>query len=657
MKKITLLITFCFIAVALLAQNPKKGFKKLKKRDFEKAEEIFAEMLTVDSSNAIVAYGMALVYDDRSYSKFDLFKAFGYAQIASVNWENLSEDDIEDIAEYASYEQVMKDLGDIDDKLYRFVKVKKKAQLIDKFIALCGSSRHMRSVVRLKCGILYKSAKKKNTVSAFNNFIEEYPASPETKEAVLKRDGLELKKAFGSKTISAYETFIKKYPESQLADSARALRDGIAFRQAKNTNSIASYDGFLKKYPKSRFAAQAATKKEEMAYAEAVSTKKLGSFNLFLSQYHGSEKYKEVFQLKAKKLAATYAAADKHKALKNDWLTVFDYNGKRSKARGMAVGNDGNIVLTGYTKNIGNWTNDVWVTLLDANGNLLWDNNYGTPYDDQSESVAVTAENEIVLVGYCNSKKGMPKGSVWVVKLGQDGKKIWEHKFKGTRAIDVTVKNSGEIVVAGYDARHNGARDFWVAKLSPDGKKVWKKTFEGKGIASSVVANTAGEIVAVSDTWAVALDNSGNLLWETTLEESVKAYAATMDSGGSIYIVGRFYNFRTTQRSDFWVAKYSAAGKMTWKKTFDRKGMFDKAYSIDVDAGNNLIVSGISGTMKDDDLWLLKINSNGAKVSEKVFGSPQNEKHPSVAVAPDGKICVFASFGLEADCVVFKTTP
>ena len=193
---------------------------------------------------------------------------------------------------------------------------------------------------------------------------------------------------------------------------------------------------------------------------------------------------------------------------------------------------------------------DYWAVKLDISGNLEWSRYFGGNFTDSPEGIAETDNGDYIIAGGSDSIDTditNNKGSYdfWVIRISADGDLVWEKSFGGdeideARAIIKTM--DGNFMIAG-DTRsnnadisnNNGAADLWLIKISPEGDLIWEKTFGGTSFDVARAINAAqdgGFLLAGSsrssdgdvsenkgqnDAWVLKVDNTGNLLWETSI--------------------------------------------------------------------------------------------------------------------------------------------
>ncbi len=127
------------------------------------------------------------------------------------------------------------------------------------------------------------------------------------------------------------------------------------------------------------------------------------------------------------------------------------------------------------------------------------------------------------------------------------------------------------------------------------------------------------------DLWILKLDQDGNVSWEKTYEgnnDNVFSIQQTTDGG---YVAAcKTYAFGI-DGSDIWILKLDKDGNVSWSKIFGGSE-FDFPRSIQQTSDGGYIVAGnlqLSGATADNDLFVLKLNSNGTIAWQKTFTGAQ----------------------------------
>jgi predicted secreted protein len=187
-------------------------------------------------------------------------------------------------------------------------------------------------------------------------------------------------------------------------------------------------------------------------------------------------------------------------------------------ARSLIQTKDGGYAVAGYTKSYGAGGRDVWLLKLDSRGNRLWDRTCGGSGLDQAHSLIQTKDGGYAVAGV-NSSKGAAGSDVWLIKLDNQGNKVWDKTYGGSKgdvAYSLIQTTDGGYTVAGYTySKGAGGGDFWLLKLDSRGNRLWDKTYGGsKGDVAYSLIQTAGDKKRGAnnqDVWVIKLDEQGDL--------------------------------------------------------------------------------------------------------------------------------------------------
>ncbi|MEP2936325.1 MAG: hypothetical protein ABJM06_12040 [Gilvibacter sp.] len=286
---------------------------------------------------------------------------------------------------------------------------------------------------------------------------------------------------------------------------------------------------------------------------------------------------------------------------------------------------DGGLAVTGFSRSddgdasANEGFQDYWIVKLDASGNLQWEQSFGFAGSDQASALIQTTDGGYFVTGFLDitasggqgndgfasapSSKSTYKhgvGEFWGLRLDATGNLIWRRYFGGTnndRSYDVIQTSDGGFLMSGssesddFDISDpNGSYDFWAVRINDAGDLLWEKSFGGSQIDISYgmtqLANgnfvlvgdsrsTDGDVsnpIGNADFWAVAMDDSGNMLWEKsfggTLFDSARAIKVFDDT--SLVIAGstRSDNNQVSNnygQNDGWIIGTTANGSLIWE--------------------------------------------------------------------------------------------
>jgi len=216
---------------------------------------------------------------------------------------------------------------------------------------------------------------------------------------------------------------------------------------------------------------------------------------------------------------------------------------------------------------------DYWAIKITPTGDIVWSRFYGGTFTDSPTGIKETLNDGLISVGGSDSNDvdiSNNKGSYdfWIVKSDRNGDIVWEKSFGGSEideARDVISDGTGNHIIVG-DTRsndqdvafNNGAADLWVIKVSNSGELLWNTSIGGSNfdVARSISTTFNNEFIIAgssrssngdvsknqgqNDAWVLKLDNSGQLLWETTIggSEIDFSYDAVQINNGTIVAVG-----------------------------------------------------------------------------------------------------------------------
>lgn len=216
---------------------------------------------------------------------------------------------------------------------------------------------------------------------------------------------------------------------------------------------------------------------------------------------------------------------------------------------------------------------DYWAIKVSDAGTMVWSRYYGGSFTDTPRGIVETTTNQFLFAGASDSDDvdiTNNKGSYdfWIVKSDENGDMISENSFGGSEideARGIIASGDGNYIVVG-DTRsseqdvtaNKGGADLWLIKISENGTLLWNQSIGGSSfdVARSInPTNDSGFVIAGSsrssngdvttnkgqnDAWIVKVNNSGQMLWQTTVggSEIDFVYDAVELQNGTIIAVG-----------------------------------------------------------------------------------------------------------------------
>jgi len=343
---------------------------------------------------------------------------------------------------------------------------------------------------------------------------------------------------------------------------------------------------------------------------------------------------------------------------------------------------------------------DYWVIKLNEMGVIEWQKTIGGNGLDELYSISQTTDGGYILGGYSNSdisgnKTENSNGGFdyWVIKLNDLGVIEWQNTIGSNQddfLYSVIQTSDGGYILGGYsnsinisgdkDEGSNGLGDYWVIKLTDLGVIEWQKTIGGSGfdsLLSTVVTTDDGYILGGyslsnisgdktenlnggSDYWVIKLNNLGDIEWQNTIggngNDVLLSLSTTTDGG---YILGGFSDSDIsgdkTENSlggiDFWVIKLDNSGTIEWQNTIGGNKADELDSVIQTNDGGYMLggisLSNISGDKTEDsegrDIWIVKLNSSGAIISQNTIGGNSFDTLSSIYQTNDSGFILGAS--------------
>jgi hypothetical protein len=277
----------------------------------------------------------------------------------------------------------------------------------------------------------------------------------------------------------------------------------------------------------------------------------------------------------------------------------------------------------------------------------------------------------------------------WFMRLDPNGTKISEHSFGGTGGDTLTcIKKTadGGYALGGISASTNsgtktsvrwGSGDYWLVRLDTNGDQIWDASFGGTSqellwsidqtqdggfiLAGTSASDANGNKttprlgnIGGADIWIVRVDTNGNKLWDKSfggtniddvhrvlqLPEGGFIIAGNSDSGISGNKTNASYG-----GSDYWLVRLDTDGNKLWERVYGGNSteyLYDFQQTSDggyILAGSS--TSGVSGNKTSpnfggQDFWIVRVDTNGIILWQKSFGGSASEEPNSVRPTAEG---------------------
>jgi len=296
---------------------------------------------------------------------------------------------------------------------------------------------------------------------------------------------------------------------------------------------------------------------------------------------------------------------------------------------------------------------DIWLLKFNAFGDTLWTKTFGGSGNDRGFSCLQSNNGNYIIAGQIQS--GWEGDyDAWIFETDVNGDTLWSKTYGGTHsdcATSIQQTNDNGYVIAGYTFSYGaGGADAWILKTDLHGDTLWTKTFGGEGgdVCNSIkqtqdngfilVGSTSSFGAGSTDLWLLKLNMNGDTLWTKTFgtDGIDKGYSVIVSSDSTYVITGQTKSNQNPY--EIWLLKVNSDGDLLWDKIFINSG-FDVGSCIIQTSDGGYVITGIWDNTYYD-LLLLKTNKNGEKQWIKTYGGPDNDQGISVQQTLDGGFIV-----------------
>jgi len=228
------------------------------------------------------------------------------------------------------------------------------------------------------------------------------------------------------------------------------------------------------------------------------------------------------------------------------WTRTFNSSIYRDSGESIIIDNDGNYVITGFTY-IHPDDRDALLLKYDPDGNLLWYKTFGGTDEDWTTGLCQTEDGNYVLTGFTRSFGANARDS-YLIKTDVNGDTLWTRTFGGPDdqwGRSINNLPDGGAVIAGWTGTFFSASDIWILRVNSDGDTLWTKTYDygDNDIANKVIpTNNGGFLISGKANWdfmAMKLSGDGEVQW---LQNSIDGVGTGIiqDTEGDYIISGQY---------------------------------------------------------------------------------------------------------------------
>ena len=340
----------------------------------------------------------------------------------------------------------------------------------------------------------------------------------------------------------------------------------------------------------------------------------------------------------------------------------------------------GNIYITGNTISGAELAN-VLTTVYDRFGDVKWQAEYNSSYDDNDYGTAIAIDDDLnVYVAAASYTSATNYYDYLVIKYDSTGSELWTATYNGPGSLydipsDILIDGSGNVYVTGGSVGSSTGWDYATVKYNSSGTQQWVSRYnynDHDDAASGLATNSSGQIL-VTGASAQADDNwdFASVKYNQSTGAQITAQRNTasglgidrvnsiaIDADDNVYLTGRAaitsegYNIRTI--------KLDSLLATIWNKQYNLADLDDEGMSVWVDGEGNVYVTGTATADNDKTRGVtIKYNSAGT-LQWTVLETPNNgealnSSNRAMSISEDGQIMVAgtAENGADTDIMTY----
>jgi hypothetical protein len=245
------------------------------------------------------------------------------------------------------------------------------------------------------------------------------------------------------------------------------------------------------------------------------------------------------------------------------------------------------------------------------------------------------------------------------------GLELWVARYNGPAnsfdaALSLALDSVGNVYVTGGSTSSGNNHDYTTIKYDASGNQLWVALYDGPvnalDQAHSIAVDGDGNVYVTGqspgsgtamDYATLKYDTNGNQLWVARYNGPANsydyAYSLAVDGGGNVYVTGMSWGIGTYY--DYATIKYDTNGIQIWVARASGPGYgLDKATSLALDESGNVYVTGYSpGGGMPDDYVTIKYDAAGNQVWRAHYNGPGNDVDHASSIAVDSSGNVYVT--------------
>jgi hypothetical protein len=303
--------------------------------------------------------------------------------------------------------------------------------------------------------------------------------------------------------------------------------------------------------------------------------------------------------------------------------------------------NSGSIFIAGYASTgSGSLNRDFTLTKLDAAGNIIWTNYYGSQDDETSARMIFNGSKSLIICGQLYDTSQFTTSAV-LMSVDTLGHLEWFQNYINMNASQsfsgLCLSNDGGLLASGFQGDTAGAgNNFLLMKTNAQGSMEWMKTYgdpDNNEISDAVYQLPDGNILLSGDrqvdastynAWLIKADSAGSQIWDliSANRNNGGCKNILVDNDNNILVIGES---ATDSSADFDIqlTKCDQSGNLIWMKYVPATNESDAGFAIQQDAPGYYMITGyyydtLSASKK---MMMMLLDTAGIEINRKLFGN------------------------------------
>jgi hypothetical protein len=289
---------------------------------------------------------------------------------------------------------------------------------------------------------------------------------------------------------------------------------------------------------------------------------------------------------------------------------------------------------------------------------IEWDLIQGGEGFDSCYCVKQTQDEGFIFAGGSYSF-GPGLSDIWIVKTDESGVIVWNNTYGGPRnescySIQKTL-DEGFIVSGKTKVVEPDNFDAILLKIDSDGNELWNVTYGAEEYEGGWWVETTPDggyiLVGITeskgngdgDVWIIKTNSEGVLLWDKTFggNNFDEAEEIIVLEDGAFILIGSTESFGSGGK-DLWIIKIDSNGSLLWEKVYGGK-FDDEGWSIESTNDNCFFILGNTNSFGagNQDFWLIKTDNSGNIILNRTFGGDKLDQARRIHKANDGSYLLF----------------